>query len=315
MIRRCHGDLHLRNIYLTENGPRLFDCIEFNDQLATVDVLYDLAFLLMDLWHRHLRDNANLAMNRYLDLTGDAEAIAVLPFFMALRAAVRAHVTASQIELGADKSTSLRKEAQSYFNLAIALLGPPLPVLIAIGGLSGSGKSTIAEALAAHVGRAPGARIFESDRIRKAMFGVGATERLPVEAYQPEISDVVYNTLCDKAAAALTCRGSVIVDAVFDKPSSRNLIERVGKALGVPFVGIWLRADHSTLASRIEARRHSASDATLEVLDMQEARDAGTVHWKHIDAGQSVDAIVQLVLDEIETVCNFSLSPRTYGGC
>ena len=91
---------------------------------------------------------------------------------MALRAAVRAHVTASQIELGADKSTSLRKEAQSYFNLAIALLGPPLPVLIAIGGLSGSGKSTIAEALAPHVGRAPGARIFESDRIRKAMFGV-----------------------------------------------------------------------------------------------------------------------------------------------
>ncbi len=315
MIRRCHGDLHLRNIYLTENGPRLFDCIEFNDQLATVDVLYDLAFLLMDLWHRHLRDNANLAMNRYLDLTGDAEGIAVLPFFMALRAAVRAHVTASQIELGADKSTSLRKEAQSYFNLAIALLGPPLPVLIAIGGLSGSGKSTIAEALAAHVGRAPGARIFESDRIRKAMFGVKATDKLSVEAYLPKVSDVVYKSLCDKSGATLTCGGSVVVDAVFDKSRNRDLIERVGKALGVPFVGIWLRADHSTSTSRIEARRNSASDATVEVLDVQEAKDVGAVRWRHIDAGQSVDAIVQLVLDEIETVCNFSLSPRTYGGC
>ena len=315
-IRRCHGDLHLRNIYLTGNGPRLFDCIEFNDQLATVDVLYDLAFLLMDLWHRDLRDNANLVMNRYLDKARDDEGIAVLAFFMALRAAVRAHVTASQFELGADKAASLRKVAQSYFNLAIALLGPPSPVLIAIGGLSGSGKSTIAEALAAHVGRAPGARIFESDRIRKAMFGARATERLPAKAYRPEISDVVYKTLCDKAAAALTCRGSVIVDAVFDNPRSRVLIERVAKALGVPFVGIWLTADHSTLASRIEARRHSASDATLEVLDMQEARDAGAVCWQHIDAGQSVDTVVELVVDKVETVRNQVFLPaRTYVGC
>ncbi|SDP55280.1 hypothetical protein SAMN05428967_2421 [Phyllobacterium sp. YR620] len=316
MIRRCHGDLHLRNIYLTENGPRLFDCIEFNDQLATVDVLYDLAFLLMDLWHRDLRDNANLVMNRYLYLTGDAEGIAVLPFFMALRAAVRAHVTASQVELDANKSTSLRQEALAYFNLAVHLLGPPSPILIAIGGLSGSGKSTIAEALAAHVGCAPGARIFETDRIRKAKFGVRATEKLPTEAYRPEISHVVYNTLCDKAAAALTCRGSVIVDAVFDRPRSRVLIERVGKALGVPFVGIWLNADHSTLASRIETRSNSASDATVEVLDMQEARDIGTVRWRHIDAGQSVDTIVQLVLDEIATACNHvSLPARTCVGC
>jgi uncharacterized protein len=316
MIRRCHGDLHLRNIYLTEDGPRLFDCIEFNDQIATVDVLYDLAFLLMDLWHRDLRDNANLVMNRYLDIAGDDEGIAVLPFFMALRAAVRAHVTASQVELGAHKSTSLRQEARSYFNLAIALLGPPPPLLIAIGGLSGSGKSTIAEALAAHVGCAPGARIFESDRIRKAMFGVTATEKLPTAAYRPEISDVVYKTLCEKAGAALTCRGSVIVDAVFDRPRGRDLIERVGKALRVPFMGIWLKADHSTLTSRIQARRNSASDATVEVLNMQEAKDVGTVRWRHIDAGQSVDTIVQLVLDEIEPACNHvSLPARTCVGC
>ena len=316
MIRRCHGDLHLRNIYLTEDGPRLFDCIEFNDQIATVDVLYDLAFLLMDLWHRDLREQANLVMNHYLDLAGDAEGIAVLPFFMALRAAVRAHVAATQVELGAENSTRLRQEARSYFNLAIALLGPPSPLLIAIGGLSGSGKSTIAEALAAHVGSAPGARIFESDRIRKAMFGARATERLPAEAYRPEISDVVYKTLCDKAAAALACRGSVIVDAVFDKPRNRALVERIGKALGVPFVGVWLTADHSILVSRIEARRNSASDATLEVLEMQEARDAGTVCWQHIDAGQSVDTVVELILDKVEIVCNQVFLPaRTYVGC
>ncbi len=316
MIRRCHGDLHLRNIYLTEDGPRLFDCIEFNDQIATVDVLYDLAFLLMDLWHRDLREHANLVMNHYLDLAGDDEGIAILPFFMALRAAVRSHVTATQVELGTEKSSRLRQEARSYFNLAIGLLVPPSPLLIAIGGLSGSGKSTIAEALGPYIGCAPGARIFESDRIRKAMFGARATERLPAEAYRPEISERVYKTLCDKAGAALTCRGSVIVDAVFDKSCNRILIERVGKALGAPFVGIWLKADHSTLTSRIEARRNSASDATVEVLEMQEANDAGTVRWRHIDASQSVDTIVQLVLEEIETACSHvTLPARTCVGC
>ena len=97
-VRRCHGDLHLRNICLLDDEPRLFDCIEFNDQIATIDVLYDLAFLLMDLWHRGFPELANLVMNRYLDEADDEDGFVLLPFFMAIRAAVRAHVTASQVE-------------------------------------------------------------------------------------------------------------------------------------------------------------------------------------------------------------------------
>jgi aminoglycoside phosphotransferase family enzyme/predicted kinase len=313
LIRRCHGDLHLRNICLTERGPRLFDCIEFNDQIATVDVLYDLAFLLMDLWHRNLRDHANLVMNRYLDTTMDDDGVALLPFFMALRAAVRAHVVASQAEMAADKSDSLRQEARAYFNLAVDLLGPPSPALIAIGGLSGSGKSTIAEALAAHVGCAPGARIFESDRLRKAMFAVPVTTRLADEAYRPEISDAVYKSLCNKAGAALSTRGSVIVDAVFDKPGNRDLIERVAIALGVPFVGIWLKGERSTLKSRITGRKNSVSDATVEVLALQETKDNGAIRWRHIDADLSVDAIVELVIQELDTAC--SHAPPTAPAC
>lgn len=309
MIRRCHGDLHLRNICLTEEGPRLFDCIEFNDEIATVDVLYDLAFLLMDLWHRNLRDHANRVMNRYLDATRDEDGVALLPFFMALRAAVRAHVTASQAELHANNSASLRQEAKAYFNLAVRLLGPPSPILIAIGGLSGSGKSTIAEALAAHVGCAPGARIFESDRIRKAMFDVPETTRLADEAYRPEVSDVVYKSLCNKAGAAVSVLGSVIVDAVFDKPGNRALIESVAIALGVPFVGIWLKGEHSMLRSRIAARRNSVSDATVEVLDVQETKNVGAIGWRHIDANLSIHAIVELVGQEIETASSHAQQP------
>ncbi|UXN66093.1 AAA family ATPase (plasmid) [Phyllobacterium sp. A18/5-2] len=304
MIRRCHGDLHLRNICLTDDGPRLFDCIEFNDQIATVDVLYDLAFLLMDLWHRNLRGHANLVMNRYLDTTNDDDGTALLPFFMALRAAVRAHVTASQTKLNENKSDSLRHLARSYFSLAIDLLEPPSPHLIAIGGLSGSGKSTIAEALAAHAGCAPGARIFESDRVRKAMFGIRPTEKLSDEAYRPEVSDNVYERLCDKAGAVLASQGTVIVDAVFDKPGNRTSIKRVANTLGLPFVGIWLEGEHSMLKSRIAGRKNSVSDATIEVLDVQETKDLGAIRWRHIDAGQSVDAIVELVRNEIEAVSN-----------
>ncbi len=300
MIRRCHGDLHLRNICLTDDGPKLFDCIEFNDQIATVDVLYDLAFLLMDLWHRNLNDHANLVMNRYLDSTGDDDGVALLPFFMAVRAAVRAHVTASQAKLDADKSPSIHQEARSYFDLGLELLKPSAPILIAIGGLSGSGKSTLAEALAAHLGTPPGARIFESDRVRKKMFGVRATERLPREAYRPDVSDIVYKTLCDKAEASLVSRGTVIIDAVFDRPSNRDAVERVAEALGVPFVGFWLQCDRSTLSGRIAARTGSASDAMLEVLDMQEAKDIGTVRWRHIDARKPVETIVKLIGFEIE---------------
>src|SRR5690606_26050869 len=112
-VRRCHGDLHLRNICLLEDQPCLFDCIEFNEQIATVDVLYDLAFLLMDLWHRGLLELANLMANRYLDETDNEDGFALLPFLMAIRAAVRAHVTGTQVEEGGDPSGSLRTEARA----------------------------------------------------------------------------------------------------------------------------------------------------------------------------------------------------------
>ena len=113
-VRRAHGDLHLRNIFLEDGAPVLFDCIEFNDTLATVDLLYDLGFLLMDLVHRGLPAFANLVMNRYLDITGDESGLPLVPFFMALRAAVRAHVTATAIEEG-DDTAARRQEARAYF--------------------------------------------------------------------------------------------------------------------------------------------------------------------------------------------------------
>src|SRR5690606_34895265 len=118
--------------------------IEFSDRIATVDVLYDLAFLLMDLWHRGFPELANLVANRYFDETGNEDGFALLPFLTAVRAAVRAHVLGTQVEEAGDPSGTLRTEARSYFSLATELLKGTPARLVAIGGLSGSGKTTIA---------------------------------------------------------------------------------------------------------------------------------------------------------------------------
>lgn len=177
-IRLCHGDLHLRNLCLVDGQPTLFDCIEFNAALATIDTLYDLAFLLMDLWHAGLETEANRVMNRYLDESdesGDAEGLALLPFFMALRASIRAQVLATQAQMTDTPSREkVIAQANSYLALAMRLLEPARPRLLAIGGLSGSGKSTAAAAVAHRIGAAPGARILASDRIRKQLAGVPA---------------------------------------------------------------------------------------------------------------------------------------------
>ena len=283
-VRRCHGDLHLRNICLLDGEPRLFDCIEFNDRIATVDVLYDLAFLLMDLWHRGFPQFANLVMNRYLDEADDEDGFILLPFFMAVRAAVRAHVTATQVEEGSSETAALIAEARSYFELARTLLNEAPPRIIAIGGLSGSGKTTVAEALAPQIGAPPGARIVESDRIRKAMHGVPAETKLPDRAYRPGVSERVYRQIAWRAGLLLAEGGSVVADAVFENPADRGRIERVASELNVPFAGFWLKADPSVLWRRVSARKGGPSDATVDILSRQLQRDAGPLSWPEIEA-------------------------------
>jgi len=266
-VRRCHGDLHLRNICLLDGKPTLFDCLEFSDALASIDVLYDLAFLLMDLEHRGLTDFANLVLNRYLDLTDEDDGLPAMPLFLSLRAAIRAHVTATAMDQAAHAESTLdmAAEARRYLDLAAQLLRPRPRRLVAIGGLSGSGKSTLAAALAPGIG----ARVLRSDVIRKHLFGVAPETRLPASAYAPEVSHRVYETLGEKAAAALAAGYSVIIDAVSLKPEERRSFAPVAEAAAVPFWGLWLAAPASTMEARLRARRHDASDASPEVLTQQ----------------------------------------------
>ncbi|WP_192248613.1 bifunctional aminoglycoside phosphotransferase/ATP-binding protein [Mesorhizobium silamurunense] len=312
-VRRCHGDLHLRNICLFDGEPRLFDCIEFNDQIATVDVLYDLAFLLMDMWHRGFPELANLVMNRYLDDADDEDGFILLPFFMAVRAAVRAHVTATQVEEGSPDSVKLSAEARSYFELAQALLTQTPARLVAIGGLSGSGKTTVAEALAAHVGAPPGARIVESDRIRKAMHGVPAETRLPDKAYRPGVSERVYRQIAWRAELILAEGGSVVADAVFDKLEDRDRIERAASETNAPFAGFWLAADPSVLWRRISERKGGPSDATVDILSRQLQRDSGPLTWRKIEVDRNLAEITAEMLALVEGISSSVVSLRKTG--
>lgn len=241
-VRRCHGDLHLGNIVLWKGRPVPFDAIEFDERIATIDTLYDLAFLLMDLERQGCRVAANLVLNRYLSQSRsslDLEGLAALPLFLGVRAGVRAMVAIDRLRL---KATAERPEivakAAATLELAARLLEPPAPRLIAVGGLSGTGKSTLAAALAPQIGAVPGAVHLRSDVERKRLAGIAETERLPPEAYTAAASAEVYRILLVRAHAALAAGHSVVVDAVFARESERDAIAEVAGGLRVRFDGV-----------------------------------------------------------------------------
>jgi aminoglycoside phosphotransferase family enzyme/predicted kinase len=287
-VRHCHGDLHLRNICLFDGKPTLFDCLEFSEDLASIDVLYDLAFLLMDLEHRGLAHFANRVLNRYLDRTEEDDGLAALPLFLSLRAAIRAHVVASALEGMHDSAprAEMAAEARRYLDLALRFLEPRPVRLIAIGGVSGTGKSTLAARLAPELGLRAGARVLRSDVARKLLLGVDPETRLPATAYTREISRRVYDVLRQKAATALAAGYSAIIDAVALKPEERRSFAEVARATGVPFSGLWLEGGADAMADRIRARRGDASDASPAVLAEQLRHDPGPIDWIRIDAGQ-----------------------------
>lgn len=301
-VRHCHGDLHLANICLWDGRPTLFDCLEFSQELATTDVLYDIAFLVMDLCQRRLPFEASLVLNRYCDMRSENEGLAALPLFLSMRAAVRAHVQASAAQQQANKD--LRDEritaARAYLESALSFLVPVPPRLVAIGGLSGTGKSTLAARLAPHLGSAPGARWLRTDVLRKRMAGAAPETPLPAASYSVANSAKVYSRLLDETRTVLNSGMSVIVDGVFAKPDERIAIAQTAQSLGVAFTGFWLEAPPAVLRERVEARAHDASDADAAVVNRQLSYDIGDLGaWNRVDASGTPEETMRQCLKKM----------------
>jgi uncharacterized protein len=290
-VRRCHGDLHLANIVLIERRPVLFDAIEFDPAIASVDVLYDLAFPIMDFMRYNRHAAANGLLNHYLRVAaGDTvDGLSALPLFLSLRAAIRANVLLSRLEQTSRRDPDVPRSARNYFDLACRLIHPPRPMLIAIGGLSGTGKSALARTLAPQVMPLPGAAVLRSDVLRKQHFHVEETERLPADAYQPQVTGQIYAALVERASRVLAQGHSVVVDAVFAREAEREAIRDAAIKQNIAFVGLFLKADLATRQDRVRRREGDASDATPEIAVSQEQYDMGTIDWDLIDASGPIE--------------------------
>lgn len=277
-VRRCHGDLHLGNLCLWQGRPVAFDALEFDEAFASIDVGYEIAFLLMDLEVRVARGAANRVMNRLQARVPDPGMLAALPFWLAQRALVRAKLEPAR---GGDPLP--------YLAAAERAIRPGPPRLVAIGGLQGTGKTFVARALAPLIGAAPGALHLRSDEIRKRRAGVAPEARLPPEAYRPEESAAVQAEMLALARAALAAGHAVVLDAMFLDPALRAEAERA--AGPHPFAGFWLEAPLDLLRARVAARVGDASDATVEVLERAALADPGPIAWRRLDAAG--DAVAQ----------------------
>jgi len=281
-IRRCHGDLHLRNIVLLDGRPVPFDAIEFSERIANIDVLYDLSFALMDLCERGQRPLANRLLNEWLwrivelPAAPHEEALALLPMFLSRRAAIRAFVDAQAAAVSGGDTA----RARDYQQVALSFLQPAPPRLLAIGGLSGSGKTTRALQLAPSIGRSPGAVVVRSDVERKRVAGVALEDRMPAGSYTAEASARTYAAFLARAERVLRAGHGVVLDAVFARPEERAAAEALAARVGVPFEGLWLDVPKDVALARVAARTGDASDATPAVVERQFGYDLGEITWK-----------------------------------
>jgi aminoglycoside phosphotransferase family enzyme/predicted kinase len=264
-VRECHGDLHLGNIVMLDGALTPFDCIEFNPALRWIDVMSEVAFLVMDLEDRSRRDLAGRFLNTYLEAGGDYAGLSVLRFYRVYRAMVRAKVhvlRAAQEGLSAAERERLRTASRGYLSLARRCAHDSRPAVIVMHGLSGSGKSVLAQSLAEQMG----AIRLRSDVERKRIGGLTPLARsgskLASGIYTTDITSATYHRLTDLARTSVNAGYAVIVDATFLKRWQRDLFRREANMRGIPFVIVDVTAPDATLRARVTTRLAAGSDAS-----------------------------------------------------
>ena len=269
-IRQCHGDMHLRNMLWLHDKPMAFDCIEFNPELSWIDVISEIAFLVMDCQYRQQPQLANRFLNSYLEATGDYKGIEVLPYYLCYRAMVRAKVNILRYEQAGISNEEKQKavvEFESYIDLATSYTQPKATRLIIMRGMSASGKSTISQQLVDTLGII---RI-RSDVERKRLFGVTTNSQNNIDSgiYSAQASEKTYDKLAKLAASIINAGYSVIIDAAFLKYKQRQVFQQLAEHLNISFVILEILASAETLRQRIKQRKNDISDADLNVLNHQ----------------------------------------------
>ena len=301
-IRECHGDLHLRNIALWQDKILLFDCIEFNEPFRFVDVMYDVAFTVMDLESRGRRDLGNAFLNTYIEQTGDWEGLQLLPLYLSRQAYVRAKVTSLMLDdpaISTAQKAEISQTAAHYYKLAWQYTKPRRGKLTLMSGLSGSGKSTAARYLA----RRTGAIHIRSDAVRKHLGGIPLNERGGQDLYSDEMTAQTYGRLLELGVILADRGWDVILDAKFDRQNLRtDAIDRA-QSHGLPLQIIYCTAPIEVLGERLQQRRGDIADATAELLSSQQAAfqpftELEQISVNIVDTAQDLEVQLNLICRE-----------------
>ncbi|WP_373535799.1 AAA family ATPase [Microcoleus sp.] len=301
-IRECHGDLHLRNIALWQNKILLFDCIEFNEPFRFVDVMYDIAFTVMDLESRGRRDLGNVFLNTYIEQTGDWEGLQVLPLYLSRQAYVRAKVTSLMLDdasVSTDEKAQISQTAAHYYKLAWEYTKPRRGKLTLMSGLSGSGKSTVARYLAARTG----AIQIRSDAVRKHLGGIPLNERGGQDLYSDEMTAQTYGRLLELGIILAERGWDVILDAKFDRQNLRTDAINLAQSHGLSWQIVYCTAPIAVLRERLQQRRGDIADATAELLSSQQAEaeaftEIEQISVNIIDTAQDLEVQLNLICGE-----------------
>lgn len=274
-IRECHGDLHLGNIVMLNTEIVPFDCIEFNQNLRWIDVMSEVAFLVMDIEDHGRDDFAWRLLNDYLEITGDYEGLSVLRYYLVYRAIVRAKVAALRLnQTGLDEKsmTSIHSALENYLAIAERHIASQRTALIIMHGLSGSGKTTISQQILEGL---PAIRI-RSDVERKRLHGLGANEKSdsPLDGgiYDKDATQTTYARLAELASTVCRAGYPTIIDATFIRADQRRWFRDLAEELDVVFRVVACQASHAILRERIaerEALGQDASEAPVAILERQ----------------------------------------------
>lgn len=314
LVRECHGDLHLANITVFNDQVTVFDCIEFNEPFRWIDVINDLAFLLMDLESRQEPALANLVLNTYLEYRGDFEGLTLLPLYKAYRAMVRAKIalfTMANPSLNDREREELLQRYRDYAQLAEDYGLIPTPYLLATTGLSASGKTCVSAAMSSELNLVR----LRSDVERKRLHGLGPLDDsksgLGTDLYSPEATEQTYQHLAQLAESLLKSGLSVIVDAASLKQAERALFAEVAENQGVPFALLHTEAPEKLRREWVRKRKGDASEATEELLDAQQnwfepLTVEEKTHTIHLHTDQ--EHVAEAVADRIRQ--HFGVNPR-----